>query len=152
MRKVTAYTSPNWAEQHSELNSPGKSHWLTAMWSSNWEMSWVMCWHHDRLQIAVWGTHAYNPRLKAGIVISLYAKCSGFFKKLLQCYLFHLVSCRILLAPGRLDRPLGAQEFKTHSLSLLKCCLTCCACMQAWNLSPETCFPASEAWTRLHCI
>ena len=50
--------------------------------------------------------------------------------------LFHLVHFRIFLGPrvGFVD-PQGLENSKTCSLSYLKCCLTCCACRQAWNPS-----------------
>ena len=52
----------------------------------------------------------------------------------LQCCLFYLVSHRISLNP-RHDWPNlhGFKNSKSYFLSQLKCCLTSCACGQAWN-------------------
>ena len=107
---------------------------LTAIWSPYRERV-LGCKSTPRVRphIAVSGALAYNPRLQTGIINSLHIEMQFCFYFPLFTMLFHLVSHRILLDPEGLARPPGAQEFQ-DPLLYLKCCLTCCACRQAWNL------------------
>ena len=48
---------------------------LAAVWGLNWEMvSGGASTLQVRLQIAIWGAHAYNPRLKTDAIISFNAE------------------------------------------------------------------------------
>ena len=132
-RKVTAHTSQNWANQHADLALGSPS--LATIWSPNWEkipgdasIQWA------RLQIAVSGAQLVIPGCKLIPLSVCLQKCSsGFTLIFLQCCLFHIVNHRILLDSTGLFRPPGAKEFQDHSLSYLKCHLTCCVCRQAQN-------------------
>ena len=60
---TTAHTSPNWADQHPDLNSAGKSLVNSNLLGKDWEkVSDSPSTPRVRLQIAVWGAPAYSPR------------------------------------------------------------------------------------------
>ena len=71
------------------------------------------------------GEQLKTKHLKVQLILTL---------TVLQCCLFYLVSHRISLNP-RHDWPNlhGFKNSKSYFLSHLKCCLTSCACGQAWN-------------------
>ena len=89
------YTSPNWAELHPDFHSARKS-----LINSNLEAQLRRvqgrCVHPPvRLQIAVSGAPAHNPRPQADIIISLCAKMRVWFYFNLSTTwkdLFHLMS------------------------------------------------------------
>ena len=90
-----------------------------------------------RLQF--WGFLLIIPGLTVIASFVCMQKCSSAFFTYLtlwQCCLFHLMSHRISLDPGRLARPSGVQEFQDplfFLFSWLKRHLTSCACRQAQN-------------------
>ena len=89
-----------------------------------------------KLHIAVWGVLAYNPKLQTDMhIISVHAKMQFcfYFNMCTVLFVFSHESWDFVKLQGRLARPPGLKNSKTHSLSYLKCHLTSCAYGQAWN-------------------
>ena len=93
---------------HSLLwSTQSKSVWIHSLQSPHSLIPWV------RLQTAVLGVPAYDPRPQTDIIIGLWAKMQiWFYFNILQRCLFHLVSHRILLDLKGLARPSGAQKYQ----------------------------------------
>ena len=117
-------------EQHA-----GKSQ-VIAIWSLSGEkVSCSASAPQMKLQIAVWGLLAYNPKLQTDSIISVHAKMQlcFYFNICTVLFVFSRESWDFVKLQARLARPPGLKNSKTHSLSYLKCHLTSCAYGQAWN-------------------
>ena len=106
---------------------------FTIIWSPNGKKilrgvstPWV------RLHIGVLKAPAYNPRSRLISSSACTQKCGSSVTLIfLQCCF--TVCHRISLNPKEWPDIQGLKNSKTHFLSYLKCCLTCCVCRQAWN-------------------
>ena len=90
---VTAHTSPNWADQHPDLNSTEKSLVNSNLLGRGWEkIPGSPSTPQVRLQISILGTPTYHPRPQTNIMM-LSSVCvqkyiSEFTWTFLQCSLF----------------------------------------------------------------